>query len=97
MFPRGLLGGDRPSHEAAIPKYDDHLYGVTELGGTQVRYISGVPYEKLGLPKLSKQSFAQVSEGMQHSLYKGLMAPIVLLGGLAVFVRRSTRRHEGEN
>ena len=97
VFPRGLLGGDRPSHEAAIPKYDDHLYGVTELGGTQVRYISGVPYEKLGLPKLSKQSLAPVSEGMQHSLYKGLMAPIVLLGGLAVFVRRSTRRYEGEN
>ena len=71
-------------------------YGVTEGGGTQVRYLSGVPHEKLGLPKLGQESFAQVSEGMQHTLYKGMIAPLVLLGGLIVFARRSTRGHKGD-
>ncbi len=94
VFPRGLLGGDAPTHEASIPEYQPHLYGVTEGGGTQVRYLSGVPHEKLGLPKLDQQSFAQVSEGMQQTLYKGMLGPLALLGGLAVFARRSTHRHK---
>lgn len=97
VFPRGILGGDRPTHEAAIPEYKPRLYGVTEGGGTQVRYLSGVPHEKLGLPKLEHQSFAQVAEGMQQTLYKGMLAPLALLGGLAVLARRSTRGHEGED
>lgn len=95
-FPRGRLGGDRSTHEAAIPEYQPHVYGVTEGGGTQVRYLSGVSHEKLGLPKLGHESFAQVSEGIQHTLYKGMIAPLALLGGLVVFARRSTRRHEDE-
>ena len=96
QFPRGRLGGDDPGHEAAIPKYQPHVYGVTEGGGTQVRYLSGVPHEKLGLPKLEQESFAQVSEGMQHTLYKGMIAPLALLGGLVVFARRSTRQHQDD-
>ncbi len=92
-FPRGRLGSDQPTHVAPIPQYEPQVYGVTEGGGTQVRYLSGIPHEKLGLPKLETQSFAQVSEGMQETLYKGMLAPLALLGGLAVFARRSTRRH----
>lgn len=94
VFPRGLLGSDMPPHEAPIPEYQPHVYGVTEGGGTQVRYLSGIPHEKLGLPKLEQESFAQVSEGIQHTLYKGMIAPLALLGGLVVFARRSTRQHE---
>jgi len=93
-FPRGVLGGDYPTHEDQISEYQPHVYGQTEAGGTQVRYLSGVRHEKLGLPKLEKDSFAQVSEGIQHTLYKGMFAPLVLLGGLIVFARRSTRGHK---
>ena len=95
-FSRGDLGGDRPGHEAAIPRYEPHLYGAGEMGGTQVLYLSGIPHEKLGLPKLRNTSFAQVSEGVQHTLYKGMIAPLALLGGLVVFARRSTRGHQDE-
>jgi Fe-S-cluster-containing dehydrogenase component len=92
-FSRGLLGGNYPTHEAPVPEYVPHVYGETEGGGTQVRYLSGVPLEKLGLPKLEKESFAQVSEGIQQTLYKGMIAPLALLGGLVVFARRTTRQH----
>lgn len=67
------------------------------MGGTQVRYLSGVPHEKLGLPKLQQQSYAQVAEGMQHTLYKGMIAPLALFGGLVVFARRSAKRQDDED
>ena len=95
-FPRGLLGGDRPSQAAPVGRYQPHLYGEKESGGTQVRYLTGVPHEKLGLPKLPDHSFAAVSEGMQHTLYKGMIAPLALFGGLVFLARRSAKRHEEE-
>ena len=93
-FPRGKLGGDRPTHTAPVGEYQPHVYGEKESGGTQVRYLTGVPHEKLGLPKLPDHSFAAVSEGMQHTLYKGLIAPVVLLGGLVALARRSTKNED---
>lgn len=93
-FPRGRLGdATYTSHEAPLPRYQQHVYGVTESGGTQVRYLTGVPYEKLGLPKLPAESYASVSEGVQHTLYKGMIAPLALLGGLFYFARRSSKHH----
>ena len=96
-FPRGLLGGDRPTHVAPVGHYQPHVYGEKEAGGTQVRYLTGVPHEKLGLPKLPDHSFAAVSEGMQHTLYKGLVAPLALLGGLVVLARRGVKGDETRN
>ncbi len=93
-FPRGKLGGDRPGHEAPVGHYQPHLYGEHESGGTQVRYLTGVPYQKLGLPELPGQSYASVSEGMQHTLYKGMVAPLALLGGLVVLARRGVKQNE---
>ncbi len=91
-FPRGNLAEDRPKHEAAAPRYLQAVYGPDEAGGTQVHYLSAVPFEKLGLPKLQKRSFAQLSEGVQHTLYKNMIAPVLLLAGLAFFAWRNTRK-----
>ena len=96
-FPRGLLGGDRPGQVAPVGHYQPHIYGEKESGGTQVRYLTGVPHEKLGLPKLPDQSFAAVSEGMQHTLYKGMIAPLALLGGLVILARRSASKDHDED
>jgi Fe-S-cluster-containing dehydrogenase component len=95
-FPRGLLGGDRPGQAAPVGHYQPHIYGEKESGGTQVRYLTGVPHEKLGLPKLPDHSSAAVSEGVQHTLYKGLIAPVVLLGGLVALARRSAKGDEAQ-
>ena len=93
-FPRGLLGSDRLPQDAPVGHYQTHIYGEKESGGTQVRYLTGVPHEKLGLVKLPDHSFAAVSEGMQHTLYKGMIAPLALLGGLVVLARRSAKADE---
>ena len=96
-FPRGLLGGDRSNQVAPVGEYQPHIYGEKESGGTQVRYLTGVPHEKLGLPKLPDHSFASVSEGMQHTLYKGMIAPLALLGGLVVLARRGVKSEDEQN
>jgi len=93
VYPRGELGKGRPPHEKPLPKYQPAVYGVDDGGGTQVRYLSAVSFQSLGLPKLPKTAFSAVSEGIQHTLYKGMIAPIVLLAGLVYFARRSAVKH----
>lgn len=93
-FPRGLLGGDRAPNTAPVGQYQPRVYGEKESGGTQVRYLTGVPPEKLGLPTLPDHSSAAVTEGVQHTLYKGLIAPLALLGGLVMLARRSVKQDD---
>ena len=99
VFPRGILGGDRPPHEATIPKYHQNLYGDNELGGTQILYMAGMPLDKLGLPtNVPDYGYPTMSEGIQHMLYKWMLAPAVLLTGLAYVVHRNTQKsHDAED
>lgn len=90
-FPRGQLGAGRPGHVAHAPKYLKNVYGLKELGGTQVMYMSAVPFDKLGLPtNVPDFGYPTVSEGIQHMLYKWMLAPAVLLTGLAYVVKKNT-------
>jgi Fe-S-cluster-containing dehydrogenase component len=95
-----LDGGHKPHqtpHPGRIPTYQAHLYGDKELGGTQVMYLSGVPFDKLDLPtNVPDTAYATVSEGIQHTLYKGMIAPVLFLGGLAALAFRNTRKHGDE-
>ncbi|CAA7614318.1 hydrogenase 2 operon protein HybA [Magnetospirillum sp. UT-4] len=95
-FPRRTVdSGD--VHEKAAPQYVEHVYGQSEVGGTQVRYLSGVPFDKLGLPTgLPERSYSSVSETLQHTLYGYLAAPAVVLGGLVVAALRGARDHHDE-
>ncbi len=76
-----------------VKKYINYIYGETESGGTQYLILSAIPFDKLGLPKLSTSSGAVKSETIQHTTYKGLIAPIVLLGGLLFAAHRSVKEH----
>jgi hypothetical protein len=97
-FPRGRLGDEtRPKYPGATANYLKKVYGEKDGGGTQLRYIAGVSFEKLGLPTLPAHSFAATAEGIQHTLYKWFAAPVVLFGGLLALTYRSTRKgHGGE-
>ena len=96
LFPRRTVdSGD--VHEKAAPEYIDDVYGDTEVGGTQVRYLSGVPFDKFGLPTdLPERSFASKSETLQHSLYGGLAAPVVVLAGLVAAAWRGSKNHHDD-
>jgi Fe-S-cluster-containing dehydrogenase component len=77
-----------------VPKYINYVYGENEVGGTQFVMLAGIPFDKLGMPTLSDKADAAFSEGIQHTLYKGLIAPAAVLAGLMFAAYRSTKDHE---
>jgi len=99
QYPRETLdaGLEVPS---TVPAYYPKIYGEEEGGGTQVLHLSGVAFDKLGLPILPERSFASRSEGLLHTIYQGMFAPVALFAGVAWFARRNLQRqaqdHAGE-
>lgn len=87
-----IRGRERQQHQAA--QYIQHIYGQNELGGTQVLMLAGVPFAKLGLPGLPEESFVDLANGIQYAIYKGLVYPIVVLGGLIYLVQKGGKGKE---
>ncbi|HET7746531.1 MAG TPA: hydrogenase 2 operon protein HybA [Vicinamibacteria bacterium] len=73
--------------------YVQRVYGETEFGGTQVLYITSVPFEKLGLPEKGDEPVPEVSETVQHAVYQGFVAPVALYGILAGVLWRNRRQN----
>jgi Fe-S-cluster-containing dehydrogenase component len=86
--------GETQSHP--VKKYVEYIYGEKDGGGTQYIMLSAVPFEKLGMPKLPQHSGASESEGIQHTLYKGMIAPGALLIGLLYAAHRNMKNEEPE-
>ena len=98
VFPRGKLGGNSAPHEGTIASYQKHLYGEKELGGTQVMYLSAIPFDKLGLPtKVPDFGYPAISEGIQHMLYQWMIVPLAVLSGLLYVVRRNTKEKDASH
>lgn len=72
-------------------RYVPKVYGETEGGGTQVLYLSHVPFEKVGLPALSDESLPAMVHKVQGTIYKGFVAPVALYGVLAAVISRNQR------
>lgn len=94
VYARETLQANR-GHEKPAPAYQPSVYGENQGGGTQVMHIAGVPFEKLGIPNLPERSYASISEGVQHTIYKGMIAPVLLLGGLAYVIRKNQNDQDG--
>jgi Fe-S-cluster-containing dehydrogenase component len=93
VYPVAHMNGKLTAERTVTP-YVNTVYGEKDGGGTQVLILAGIPHEKLGLPVLEERSDAQRSETIQHTLYKGMIAPIVLLGGLLYVVHKNTKDHK---
>lgn len=76
---------------ARVAAYKQDIYGESEVGGTQVLMLSGVSFNKLGLPELPDESYTGVAETIQHTLYKGLVLPAVAFAGLAYVIKKNTK------
>jgi formate dehydrogenase beta subunit len=77
-------------------RYVPKVYGETDAGGTQVLYLSHVPFEKLGLPSLGDEPAPQLARSIQHTVYKNFAAPLALYGALG-FVMWRNRTHRAED
>ncbi|NTV49618.1 MAG: hydrogenase 2 operon protein HybA [Geobacteraceae bacterium] len=77
--------------------YVNHIYGEQEVGGTNHLYLSAMPFDKLGLPILTKDVPAEFSEKIQHTIYKGFIAPVALYGTLCFVALKNMKGHESED
>jgi Fe-S-cluster-containing dehydrogenase component len=79
-------------------RYVDRIYGEHDGGGTQVLYLSHVPFDKLGLPELGEDSVPSLNRTIQHGIYKGMIAPVALyavMGGVMLRNRKKNKDDEG--
>ena len=73
--------------------YVNHIYGEKEVGGTNHLYLSAMPFNKLGLPILNEEAPAEFSEKIQHTIYKGFIAPVALYGTLCFIALKNRKGH----
>jgi Fe-S-cluster-containing dehydrogenase component len=77
-------------------RYNGHVYGETEGGGTQVLYLAGagVTFKQLGLPELGEESQAHFSEKTSHAPYLNGITPVVLYAAAAFVIKRNKKKEE---
>ncbi|HCE68377.1 MAG: hydrogenase [Geobacteraceae bacterium GWC2_55_20] len=74
-------------------KYINHIYGEKEVGGANHLYLSAMQFNKLGLPVLAEAAPAEFSEKIQHTIYKGFIAPVALYGTLCFVALKNIKGH----
>jgi formate dehydrogenase beta subunit len=74
-------------------RYVPKVYGETDGGGTQVLYLSHVPFDRLGLPTLGDEPAPQLARSIQHGVYRGFIAPAALYAALGIVMLRN-RKHQ---
>ena len=74
--------------------YLNHIYGEHEVGGTNHLYLARMQFNKLGLPTLKDEAPAEFSEKIQHTIYKGFIAPVALYGTLCFIAVKNLRNGE---
>ncbi|MGO8678416.1 MAG: hydrogenase 2 operon protein HybA [Limisphaerales bacterium] len=87
-----LLREARARLEQHPDKYVHHIYGEHEVGGTNHLYLAALPFARLGLPDLQSDAPATFSEKIQHTIYKGFIAPVALYTGLCLVAFRNMKR-----
>ncbi len=90
---KDLLTEARARLQQNPQKYIQHIYGEHEVGGTNHLYIAGMDFLQLGLPELPSDSPASFSEKIQHTIYKGFIAPIALYGTLCFVAVKNMKKH----
>ena len=83
-----------PSHPQ---RYVPHIYGEHEIGGTNHLYLAGLPFDRLGLPTLKSEAPASFSERIQHTIYKGFIAPVALYVSLCCIAVRNQKKGEAQH
>jgi len=78
-------------------RYVPKVYGETDGGGTQVLYLSHVPFEKLGFPALGDEPAPQLAKSIQHTVYRGFVAPAALYAALGLVMLKNRRSAKPED
>ncbi len=72
--------------------FENKVYGETDGGGTQVLYLSRVPFREVGLPDLGDDPVPERLK-FQHKIYKWFALPTVLYAGVVFFAAKNFKQH----
>jgi Fe-S-cluster-containing dehydrogenase component len=78
--------------QASPDRYIPKVYGESDAGGTQVLYLSHVPFDKIGLPDYGERPVPETVKTIQHTVYQGFIAPVALYGTLAAVMLRNRKK-----
>ena len=76
--------------------YQNRVYGETDNGGTQALYLAAVPFDRIGLPELGKESVPARTLRWQKRVYQYMVLPSALYLGVVAMIRKSFKRYEHE-
>lgn len=76
-------------------RYIDHVYGEHEAGGTSMLYLSGVPFDQVGLPELSDQTISHYAVGVMTKTPFVALSVATVATGLHFALR--SRDHAGHD
>jgi Ni/Fe-hydrogenase subunit HybB-like protein/Fe-S-cluster-containing dehydrogenase component len=84
--------------EARPDLYNPRVYGEHEGGGTSFLTLAkaGVSFADMGLPELGDESVPSLPETIQHTIYRGFVAPLAVLGVVGAVVRRNAGKLRAE-
>lgn len=78
-------------------RYNNHILGETEVGGTSWMYMAGVDFKNLDFPTLGDKSAPGVSESIQHGIFSYFVPPVALyalLGGVMWISKNRDKKEE---
>ncbi len=73
-------------------RYEHHVYGEFEAGGTSFLYLANAGFKELEFPDLGRDPMPGTSESIQHGIFAYFVPPVslyALLGGLMWIAKRS--------
>lgn len=82
---------------AANPgKYQDKVYGETEVGGTSWLYLASRDFPKIGFLELDDRPIPELTETIQHNVFKYGIPPLMVYGLLAaaMWSIKDHRKHD---
>lgn len=94
-----LLTLARERIRAKPDRYDPHIYGENEVGGTSWLYLTGRPATELGLLPLPDEAPPKLTESIQHGIFRYGAIPIAFyatLGGIMWLNHRRGEAGKGE-
>jgi Fe-S-cluster-containing dehydrogenase component len=71
-------------------RYHPAVYGEHTAGGTAWLYLADRPLTELDLPDLPDESPAEITESIQHGIFRGFSGPIMLFGLMSVLMKSSS-------
>lgn len=93
-----MIGIARERIQAFPDKYEDHIYGEHEMGGTNWLYLSGVPFKNLGMREdLGTTPAPDHTDGFFGSVQMVVgLYPVLLTGIYAITKRKAKISKEEE-